>query len=766
MDGAEKVKPRKVNPTKARFERLITTVGTYLSDADVRKIRRAFVFSSGVHKEQRRKSGEPYIIHPVEVAFILAELRMDADSICAALLHDTVEDTDTSFEDVSDEFGPTVATLVDGVTKISKIEVESLTESQASTLRKMLIAMSKDIRVIVIKLADRLHNMRTLMSLKEDRRIFKAKETMEIYAPLANRLGISSIKWELEDLSFFYLEPAKYQQISKMVSETRAAREAYLNESMKLLRDELDKVGIRAQISGRPKHLYSIYRKMTQKGKDFSEIYDLIGLRVIVDSVKDCYSSLGAVHTLWHPMPGRFKDYIAMPKFNMYQSLHTTVIGSAGRPLEIQIRTKEMHRMSEYGVAAHWRYKAGKDAPDNLDLDEKLSWLNQMLDWQSGVSDAQEFMDNLKIDLFDAEVFVFTPKGEVISLRAGSTPIDFAYAIHTEVGHHCVGAKVNGSIVPLSYELQMGDRVEILTQKSSAPSRDWLGLVKTPRARSKIRSYFSRVTRSDDLLRGREVLGREMRKHGVGLAASKNQRALNTLAGELNYASSDDLLVAVGSGRVSPRQISNKLLRVLLKDATPETEAAAETLPAGIDTTVPTRPQPRRKKKSRNSSGVVVKGIDDVLVRLSRCCNPVPGDEIIGFVTRGRGVSVHRADCPNAASLLAQPGRTIEVSWADDDDQLFQVEIMIEAVDRLRLLQDVIVVLSEAGVNIVSTSSMSHKDGFAEMRFAFELTDAGRIPDILRSVRAVEGVFGAERVIAGSTSRKKKHGKGSAPAEG
>ena len=422
--------------------------------------------------------------------------------------------------------------------------------------------------------------------------------------------------------------------------------------------------------------------------------------------------------------------------------------------------------MSEYGVAAHWRYKAGKDAPDNLDLDEKLSWLNQMLDWQSGVSDAQEFMDNLKIDLFDAEVFVFTPKGEVISLRAGSTPIDFAYAIHTEVGHHCVGAKVNGSIVPLSYELQMGDRVEILTQKSSAPSRDWLGLVKTPRARSKIRSYFSRVTRSDDLLRGREVLGREMRKHGVGLAASKNQRALSTLAGELNYASSDDLLVAVGSGRVSPRQISNKLLRVLLKDTAPETEAAAETLPAGIDATVPTRSQPRRKKKSKNSSGVVVKGIDDVLVRLSRCCSPVPGDEIIGFVTRGRGVSVHRADCPNATSLLAQPGRTIEVSWADDDDQLFQVEIMIEAVDRLRLLQDVIVVLSEAGVNIVSTSSMSHKDGFAEMRFTVELTDAARIPDILRSVRAVEGVFGAERVIAGSTSRKKKRGKGSAPAEG
>lgn len=743
------------DPTKTRFERLITTVSTYLDEADVKKIRRAFILASGVHKDQKRKSGEPYINHPVEVAFILAELRMDTDSICAALLHDTVEDTSTSLEEVADSFGPTVSALVDGVTKISKIEVESLTESQASTLRKMLVAMSKDIRVIVIKLADRLHNMRTLMSLKEDRRIFKARETMEIYAPLANRLGISSIKWELEDLSFFYLEPAKFQQISKMVAESRSAREAYLEQSIDLLRGELDKVGIKAQISGRPKHLYSIYQKMTQKGKDFSEIYDLIALRIIVDSVKDCYSSLGAVHTLWHPMPGRFKDYIAMPKFNMYQSLHTTVIGPAGRPLEIQIRTQEMHRMSEYGVAAHWRYKEGNHAPSNQDLDESLSWLRQMLDWQSGVSDPQEFMDNLKIDLFEAEVFVFTPKGEVISLRAGSTPIDFAYAIHTEVGHHCVGAKVNGAIVPLSYELQMGDRVEILTQKNSAPSRDWLNLVKTPRARAKIRGYFSKISREDDLLHGRELLGHEMRKHGVGMASSKSTRALNELAKELNYTASDDLLVAIGSGKISPRLVSNKLLRALLKDSGQLAEAHDGSLPAGVELPVAAKPQPHHRKKVKNESGIEVKGVDDVLVRLSRCCNPVPGDEIMGFVTRGRGVSVHRADCPNARALLEHPERMIDVAWADHIEQPFQVEIMVEAVDRMHLLQDVIVALSDTGVNIASANTTTHRDGFVEMRYVVEMTEASRIGQVLRSIHSVDGVFGARRVIAGEMSRGK-----------
>jgi guanosine-3',5'-bis(diphosphate) 3'-pyrophosphohydrolase len=741
------------NPTKTRFERLITTVSTYLDDGDVKKIRRAFVFASGVHKEQKRKSGEPYIMHPVEVAIILAELRMDTDSICAALLHDTVEDTSTSLEDIEDSFGSEVATLVDGVTKISKIEVESLTESQASTLRKMLIAMSKDIRVIVIKLADRLHNMRTLMSLKEDRRIFKARETMEIYAPLANRLGMSSIKWELEDLSFFYLEPAKFQQISKMVAETREAREAYLERCIEELRAELDKVGIKAHISGRPKHLYSIYQKMTQKGKDFSEIYDLIALRIIVDTVKDCYSSLGAVHTLWHPMPGRFKDYIAMPKFNMYQSLHTTVIGPAGRPLEIQIRTEEMHRMCEYGVAAHWRYKDSK-AAQNQDLDETLSWLREMLEWQGAVNDPREFMDNLKIDLFDNEVFVFTPKGEVISLRAGSTPIDFAYAIHTEVGHHCVGAKVNGTIVPLSYELQMGDRVEILTQKGSAPSRDWLNLVKTPRARAKIRSYFSKISREDDLLHGRELLGHEMRKHGVGMAASKSTRALSELAGELNYNSSDDLLVAIGSGKISPKLVSNKLLRALIKDSEADSEGSAL---AGLGLPAVPKPRPRNRSKSKNSSGVVVKGIDDVLVRLSRCCNPVPGDEIIGFVTRGRGVSVHRADCPNAKALLEHPERMIEVSWAEGVAEPFQVEIMVEAVDRMHLLQDVTVALSGSGVNIVSANTRTQRDGIVEMRFVFEMTDASRIDQVLREVQGVNGVFGAHRMLAGESAQK--HGR-------
>ncbi len=453
-----------------RFAELQEVTGAYLSEEDEELLARAFSFADMAHKGQCRKSGEPFIVHPVEVALILADLRMDVETLCAALIHDTVEDSDVTLAEVEETFNERIAHLVDGVTKISRIEVESLSDEQAQTIRKMFVAMSKDIRVIVIKLADRLHNMRTLAALREDRRIFKSRETLEIYAPIAHRLGINSIKWELEDLAFFYLEPNKYKQISRMVTESRAEREEYLEQIIGILHGEMEKVGIQAQIMGRPKHLYSIYQKMTKKGKGFSEIYDLIAVRVIVKSVKDCYSALGAVHTLWHPMPGRFKDYIAMPKFNMYQSLHTTVIGPAGRPLEVQIRTEEMHRQSEYGVAAHWRYKE-KGGKGGDALDQQLSWLRQMVDWQDETQDSREFLKDLKVDLAPTEVFVFTPKGEVMSLRAGSTPVDFAYAIHTEVGNHCVGAKVNGAIVPLTYELQLGDRVEILTQKSASPSR-------------------------------------------------------------------------------------------------------------------------------------------------------------------------------------------------------------------------------------------------------------------------------------------------------
>lgn len=734
-----------------RIDVLIENASVYLSDEDCEAIEEAYLFAKDAHEGQFRKSGEPFIMHPVEVAIILSDLRMDSDTLRAAVLHDTVEDTEYTLDDIRKKFGDTVAELVDGVTKINSLEIESLSHAQVNNLRKMLMAMSNDIRVIVIKLADRLHNMRTLMALREDRRLFKARETMEIYAPLANRLGMGSIKWELEDLSFFYLEPAKYQQVQKMVNETREAREKYLAQAMEALREELDRVGLSdAKIYGRPKHLYSIYQKMKKKEKGFSEIYDLIGLRIIVDSIPECYSSLGAVHNLWHPIPGRFKDYIAMPKFNMYQSLHTTVIGPAARPLEIQIRTEEMHRMNEYGVAAHWRYKEGatKDRAARS-FDEKLTWLREMLDWQQETSDPQEFMESLKVDLFESEVFCFTPKGEVISLRARSTPLDFAYAIHTEVGNHCVGAKVNGSIVPLTYTLQMGDRVEILTQKNASPSRDWLSIVNTPRARSKIRAHFAKITRNDDLERGRDYIVREARKNGVTLSSTKMAPAFAEVAASLNYKNADEMYVAVGAGNLSPKQVMHRAVRILNKTSVEEVlpvEATVEHV-SFADVTPRGEGKRRRKKPAHNKTGVIVKGLDDVFVRLSHCCNPLPGDDIIGFITRGRGVSVHRADCPNADDLRRNPERIIEVAWEGETEAVYQVEIYIEAIDRLRLLQDIVMFLADSGVNIVSCTTTTHKDDIVEMRFVFEVSDLAIVNRILSDVKKIDGVFGASRVL-------------------
>ena len=746
-----------------RFAELQRLTSVYLSEDDEAMLAKAFRFASEAHEGQCRKSGEPFVAHPVEVAIILADLRMDVETLCAALLHDTVEDTSVTRDQVEAEFNPQVAQLVEGVTKITRIEVESLTDEQAATIRKMFVAMSKDIRVIVIKLADRLHNMRTLAALREDRRIFKSRETLEIYAPIAHRLGINSIKWELEDLSFFYLEPNKYKQVSRMVTESRAEREKYLADVIAVLHEEMGKVGISAQIMGRPKHLYSIYQKMTKKGKGFSEIYDLIAVRIITSSVKDCYSALGAVHTLWHPMPGRFKDYIAMPKFNMYQSLHTTVMGPAGRPLEVQIRTEEMHRNSEYGVAAHWRYKeTGASRPGAADnLDAQLAWLRQMVDWQDETEDSREFLKSLKMDLDDTEVFVFTPKGEVMSLRAGSTPVDFAYAIHTEVGNHCVGAKVNGAIVPLTYELQLGDRVEILTQKSASPSRDWLNLVKTPSARSKIRSYFSKVSRGDDLQNGRDKLTREMRKHGLGISSAQSMRAVKSVSEHLGYNDPDDMLVNIGTGKESAQHVANRLLKILVDKG----NEAAETVGLGAGDMSTGKLPPMltsvkrpKKHEAHSSNGVVVKGIDDVLVRLSRCCNPVPGDDILGFVTRGRGVSVHRADCPNAQDLMTEPERIIEVSWENEPSKStsYQIEVFVEALDRMNLLRDVAVTLSEVGANVLSSSTTSHRDGMAEMRFLFQVSDIKHIDLILSKLRGIEGVFDARRMLPGESGKKKK----------
>lgn len=752
--------PEAVYDPDALFTKLEGMVESYVSEEELAMVRHAYEFARDAHAGQKRKSGEPFIVHPIQVAIILADLKMDAETVCAALLHDTVEDTEVSAELVEEEFGEGVRNLVEGVTKITRIEVESLSDEQAATIRKMLVAMSKDIRVIVIKLADRLHNMRTLASLREDRRIYKSRETLEIYAPIAHRLGINSIKWELEDLAFFYLEPNKYKQVSRMVTESRDEREAYLGNVIDIITDEMGKVGIDARVMGRPKHLYSIYQKMTKKGKGFSEIYDLIAVRIIVPTVKDCYSALGAVHTLWHPMPGRFKDYIAMPKYNMYQSLHTTVMGPTGRPLEVQIRTEEMHRASEYGVAAHWRYKEGTGKVAASELDRQLAWLREMVDWQDETEDSREFLKSLKMDLDNTEVYVFTPNGDVKTLRAGATPVDFAYAVHTEVGNHCVGAKVNGSIVPLTYELKMGDRVEVLTSKSATPSRDWLNIVSTPSARNKIRSYFSKASRSSDRQVGHDMLMREMRKHGFGISNARATRALKSVAEAMGFNDSDDMFVQLARGKESAQHIANRLLKLLV-DSTKEEEVKPRigTGEASTGVMAPMLTSVKRPKKheTHSSNGVVVKGIDDVLIRLSRCCNPVPGDDIVGFVTRGRGVSVHRADCPNADDLRRNPERLIEVSWEGSPSRsaLYKVEIYIEALDRMNLLLDVTRVLSELGANVLSCTTNTHRDGMVEMRFLFEISDLTKIEKSLNEIEKIDGVFEAKRMMSGQHPVKK-----------
>ncbi len=742
--------PEKQTPAE-RFLELVRMVQPYLNVSEIKTLTKAYEFAERVHDGQCRKTGEPFIAHPVEVAIILSDLRMDVDTLCAALLHDTVEDTDTTSEQLEQEFGPTVAQLVEGVTKISRIEVDNLTDEQAQTIRKMFVAMSKDIRVVVIKLADRLHNMRTLMALREDRRIFKARETLEVYAPIAHRLGIESIKWELEDLAFFYLEPNKYKQIARMVMESRADREAYIENVINIMQAEISRTKIKAQIAGRPKHLYSIYQKMNTQGKGFSEIYDLIAVRVIVKNLKDCYATLGAVHTIWHPIPGRFKDYIAMPKPNGYKSLHTTVIGPAGRPLEVQIRTEEMHRTSEYGVAAHWRYKE-KGSKSTSDMDAQMAWLREVIDWQDETRDPHEFMNALKVDLSPHEVFVFTPKGEVMSLRTGSTPVDFAYTIHTEVGHHCVGAKVNGVIVPLTYQLQTGDRVEILTQKSATPSRNWLNIVQTPTARSKIRAYFSKISRSDDLQLGRDKLMREMRKHGIGISGAQSTRAIKSVSENLGYKDPDDMLVQIGTGKESVQHVANRLLKLLVDQGTEEAETPAlgtGEMSTGKLPPMLTSVKRPKKHEAHTSNGVVVKGLNDVLVKLARCCNPVPGDEILGFVTRGRGVSVHRRDCPNATALLDEPDRIIDVSWDTEPtaSTAYKVEMYLEARDRMNLLRDVTVALSEMRVNVLSCTTATHADDMVEMHFLIVLSDVNQFESILRRMRGIDGVFEATRQV-------------------
>lgn len=760
----------KSTPDAANWRLLEEACASYLDSYDVAAIKQAYLFSADYHRSQRRRSGEPYINHPVEVALILADdLHMDADCVCAALLHDTVEDTDASLDELTARFGEDIADLVDGVTKLTNIEVSSMDERQALNLRKMFLAMSKDIRVVIIKLADRLHNMRTLAALKPERRLFKARETMDVYAPLADRLGMSSVKWELEDLAFFWLEPEEYERIARMVQDSRAQREADIEVAIKTLNDELRSAGLEGYtIKGRPKHLWSIYQKMTRKGREFSDIYDLIALRVITSSMGDCYSALGAVHSLWHPMPGRFKDYIATPKANLYQSLHTTVIGPDGRPIEIQIRTEEMHEASEYGIAAHWLYKKdgnsrGRISSEDKNVDSTIRWIRQSLNWavEDDIEDAHEYLDDLKVDLFEHEIFVFTPKGEVMSLRRDSTPLDFAYAVHTEVGNRCVGAKVNGSVVPLTYKLTSGDRVEILTNKSAKPSRDWMGIVATPSARNKIRKFFTTERKTDDAEQGRGDLAKELRKKGYGISTQRTVKALGKVLERFDYRTADDLFAAIGSNKLSAKTVAARVSEVL-EEGSPESLAAARkqaereaSMRDAINQDKPLMQSyalartEKGKKHKKTSCGVVVKGDADLLVHLAHCCNPVAGDEIVGFITRGRGVSVHRSNCPNVASLMQNPERMIDVEWDASGATEFRVEIVIEASDRMGLLKDVTIAVGDAGANILSAATQVSSQGLARLRFLVAISDASLLDSLLATVSRVPSVYDARRIMPG-----------------
>lgn len=718
---------------------LVDKITKYNPKVEVKLLEKAYRVAKESHQDQYRKSGEEYITHPLGVAEILANMELDTSTLVAALLHDVVEDAGISLTSIQQEFGNEIADLINGVTKLRQLtSFTTEEEEQAENLRKMLIAMTKDIRVLLIKLADRLHNMRTLGYLDQEKQIQIARETLGIYAPLAHRLGISQLKWELEDLAFAALEPKKYGQIQKMVAERQSEREGYLAEIIKILSGELKKVGIKSEISGRVKHFYSIYQKMVQRGKEFNEIYDLIAVRVTVETVKDCYGALGTIHALWTPVPGRFKDYIAMPKFNMYQSLHTTVIGLTGQPLEIQIRTKEMHRTAEFGIAAHWHYK--EKLVDKEKFTERLSWFHQMLEWQRELKDPREFMETLKIDLFQDEVFVFTPKGRVISLPAGSTPIDFAYAIHTDVGHRCIGAQVNDRIVPLEYQLQSGDIVKILTSKTSAgPSRDWLNIAKTSRARNKIRQWFSKENRESSEHSGRESLQRVLHKQGITEPGLLSSDLVQQVAKNLNFTRAEDMFASIGRGNASPQQVATKLVNALNK------LRAAEGLEEVEEIEEIKIPAPRREI---TSAGIMVKGIENVLVRIARCCNPVPQDAIIGFITRGRGVSVHHQDCLNVGELSSvSADRLIEVSWDTKRPTTFQVEIQVEALDRKRLLKDISTVLSDAGVNILSAKVATTRNQVAVSRFIFEIGNLDHLENILNNIKKIDVVFDAHRVL-------------------
>lgn len=719
---------------------IIEKVKEYLSDEDVALIEHAYEFAKEAHKDQFRKSGEPYIIHPVQVAGILAELLMDAETISAGFLHDVIEDTDVTFEQIEEEFNHEIAALVDGVTKLGKIRYETKEAQQAENHRKMFVAMARDIRVIMIKLADRLHNMRTLKHLPPEKQRRISNETLEIFAPLAHRLGISTIKWELEDTALRYLNPQQYYRIVQLMKQKREERESYIQEVIDDLSQEFEAVNIKAEMSGRPKHLYSIYQKMVNQKKQFNEIYDLLAVRILVDNIKDCYAVLGIIHTNWKPMPGRFKDYIAMPKQNLYQSLHTTVIGPKGDPLEVQIRTKEMHDIAEYGIAAHWAYKEGKQAKGKSSFEEKLSWFREILEWQSETHDAEEFMESLKIDLFSDMVYVFTPKGEVIELPAGSIPIDFAYKIHTEIGNKTIGAKINGKMEPLDYELQNGDIVDVMTSKHSyGPSQDWLKMVQTSQAKSKIKQFFKKQQRDENIVKGKEAVEREIRTFDIDPKEALTADNLQRVFDKFNFTSEDDMYAAVGYQGITAALIATRLTEKIR-----QSREADQDLEKKIEEVKTDKARPSSKK----DSGIEVAGVNNLLVRIAKCCNPVPGDEILGYITKGRGVSVHRADCPNVQTEEAKQ-RYIDVKWKNQyaEKKQYHVDLEITGYDRRGLLNEVLQAVNETKTNITHVNGRSDRNKMAIIQLTILIHNTNHLRKVVDRIKQIREVYTVTRTV-------------------